>query len=460
MKTVRLGAGSGYWGDMLEPAVDLARRGNLDYLGFDFLAELTMSLLQRIKMKDPSRGYIPDVVPWMRALLPITHAQGTRMILNGGGTNCPAAAEAVLAEARRADLSGVRVAMIEGDDLTSRIGELRAAGVTLENLEDGSRSIDDIAGRIVSAHAYIGSESIVEALEQGAGVVIGGRIADSALYVGPLMHEFGWSFEDAPWDLLGAAITVGHVIECAGICCGGMSSQWKHVPEPWNMGFPIAEFCEDGNALITKLPGTGGLINQWTIKEHLLYETHDPADYRMPDGIADLTTVRVTEAGRDAVRLTDMSGRPRPDMLKVQIGYTDGWLAESRVLIPWPDTVAKADRCEEIIRRRLDILGVKPRELRFDRVGIDALAGPLARRPRTDPEEIELRVAARVDTREEAEAVKREVTHVTTIGPVGTAFGAPSRPREIIALWPTLVPRDLVPTTVTVEEVGSRVVVA
>jgi hypothetical protein len=460
MKTVRMGAGSGYWGDMLEPAVDLAVRGNLDYLGFDFLAELTMSLLQRAKMRNPAGGYIPDVLPWMRTLLPITHAQGTRMVLNGGGTNCAAAAEAVLADARRADLSGVRVAAISGDDLTGRIGELRAAGVGMANLEDPTRSLDEIADRIVSAHAYIGSESIVDALEQGAEVVIGGRLADSALYVGPLMHEFGWSFDDAPWDLLGAAITVGHVIECAGICCGGMSSQWKHVPEPWNMGFPIADFAEDGTANISKLPGTGGLINQWTIKEHLLYETHDPADYRMPDGVADLTTVRVSEVAPDVVRLTDMSGRPRPDMLKVQIGYTDGWLGEARVLIPWPDTMAKADRCEEIIRKRLDIVGITPRELRFDRVGIDALAGPLARRPSRDPEEIELRVTAHVDTREEAEAVKREVTHVTTIGPVGTAFGAPTRSREVIALWPTLVPRELVPTSVTVEEVSSRVVVA
>lgn len=460
MKTVRLGAGSGYWGDMLEPALDLARRGNLDYLSFDFLAELTMSVLQRAKVGNPSRGFIPDIVPWVRALLPITHPRGTRLVLNGGGTNCAAAAEAVSAEVRAAGLEHVRIGIIEGDDLSDRVGELRRAGVSLANLETGETSIERIADRIVAAHAYIGSDPIIEALQQDAEVIIGGRLADSALYVGPLMHEFGWSFDDQHWDRIGAAITVAHVIECAGICCGGMSSQWKHVPEPWNIGFPIAEVTEDGNAAITKLPGTGGLINQWTVKEHLLYETHDPHDYRMPDGIADLTSVRVTETGPDVVRMTGMTGRARPDMLKVQIGYTDGWLAEARVIIPWPDTLAKADRCEEIIRRRLDVIGVTPRELRFDRVGIDALAGPLARRPDRDPEEIELRVAARVWTREEADAVKREVTHVTTIGPVGMAFGVPLRPREVIALWPTLVPRDLVPTTVRVEEVGPHVVVA
>jgi len=453
MKTVRMGAGSGYWGDLLEPAIDLAKRGELDYLGFDFLAELTMSLLQRAKRRNPDTGYIPDVVPWMRALLPITHGNGTRMVLNGGGTNCEAAAEAVLRVARDADLTQLRVAAISGDDLTSRIGEFRQAGVTLANMETGERSIDEIADRIVSAHAYIGSEGIVEALAGGAEVVIGGRLADSSVYVGPLMHEFGWSFEDADWNLLGAAITVAHVIECAGICCGGMSSQWKNVPEPWNMGFPIADFRQDGTAEISKLPDTGGLINQWTIKEHLLYETHNPADYRMPDGIADLTTTRLEETGPDRVRLWDMSGRERPDMLKVQIGYTDGWIAEARVLLPWPDTMAKADRCEEIIRRRLEIVGVTPRELRFDRVGIDALAGPLARRPQRDPEEIELRVTARGASREEAAVVNREVTHVSTIGPVGTAFGPPVKPREVIALWPTLVPRELVPTNVVFEEV-------
>lgn len=448
-----MGAGSGYWGDLLEPAIDLAKRGDLDYLGFDFLAELTMSLLQRAKRRNPDQGYIPDVVPWMQTLLPITHANGTKMVLNGGGTNCAAAAEQVLRVAREADLTKLRVAAITGDDLTSRIDELRQAGVTLANMETEARSVDEISDRIVSAHAYIGSEGIVEALGGGAEVVIGGRLADSSVYVGPLMHEFGWSFEDADWDLIGAAITVAHVIECAGICCGGMSSQWKNVPEPWNMGFPIADFAQDGSAEISKLPGTGGLINQWTIKEHLLYETHDPSDYRMPDGIADLTTTRLEETGPDRVRLWDMSGRERPDMLKVQIGYTDGWIGEARVLLPWPDTLAKADRCEEIIRKRLDIIGVTPRELRFDRVGIDALAGPLAVRQRRDPDEIELRVTARVNSREEAAMVNREVTHVSTLGPVGTAFGPPVRPREVIALWPTLVPREMVPINVTFEEI-------
>jgi hypothetical protein len=460
MKTVRLGAGSGYWGDMIESATTLAKHGDLDYMGFDFLAELTMSLLQGAKRRDPSKGYIPDVVPWMRQLLPITHERGTRMILNGGGVNSPAAGEAVAAEIRRADLDRVRLGIIEGDDLTDRIPELRAAGVPLVNLDTGDTDFDSIADRVVSAHAYVGSESIVEALEQGAEVVIGGRLADSALYVGPLAHEFGWTPDSGQWDAIGAAVTIAHVIECAGICCGGMSSQWKDVPDPWNIGFPIAEVSEDTSAVISKVEGTGGLINQWTIKEHLLYETHDPADYRMPDGIADLTTVRVEEIGANQVRISDMTGRERPDQLKVQIGYTDGWIAEGRVLIPWPDTLEKADRCEEFIRRRLEIIGIEPREIRFDRVGVDALGGSMISRPSSDPEEIEVRVAARVETRAEADAIRRELTHFTTAGPVGTAFGAQMKAREVIALWPTLVPRHLVPTNVAVEEVTRRAHIA
>jgi hypothetical protein len=460
MRSVRLGSGSGYWGDMLESAVTLAREGRLDYMGFDFLAELTMSLLQGAKRRDASKGYIPDVVPWMRTLLPITHEAGTRLILNGGGVNSAAAGEAIAAEIRRADLDRVRLAVIEGDDLTHRVDELLAAGVPLTNLDTGESDFASIADRVVAAHAYIGSDSIVEALEQDAEVIIGGRLADSALYVGPLAHEFGWTPGAGDWDAIGAAITIAHVIECAGICCGGMSSQWKSVPEPWNIGFPIAEVSEDGSAVISKVEGTGGLINQWTIKEHLLYETHDPADYRMPDGIADLTTVRVEEVGPDRVRISDMSGRARPDDLKVQIGYTDGWIAEARVLIPWPDTLEKADRCEEFVRRRLDIIGIEPREIRFDRVGVDSLGGSLIPRPQRDPEEVELRVAARVESRAEADAIRRELTHVTTAGPVGTAFGAQIKAREVIALWPTLVPRDLVPTTVSVEEVTRRVHIA
>ncbi|MFT4042227.1 MAG: DUF1446 domain-containing protein [Gordonia sp. (in: high G+C Gram-positive bacteria)] len=460
MKTVRLGAGSGYWGDMIESATTLARHGDLDYLGFDFLAELTMSLLQGAKRANPAKGYIPDVVPWMRQLLPIAHERGTRMVLNGGGVNCAAAGDAVAHEIRRAELNGVRLALIEGDDLTHRISDIRASGVPLTNLDTGDSDFGRIADRIVSAHAYIGSESIVEALELGADVVIGGRLADSALYVGPLAHEFGWTAQSQQWDAIGSAITIAHVIECAGICCGGMSSQWKHVPAPWNIGFPIAEVAEDGSAIISKVEGTGGLINEWTIKEHLLYETHDPADYRMPDGIADLTTVRVEEIGPDRVRIAGMTGRQRPDQLKVQIGYTDGWIAEGRVLIPWPDTLAKAARCEEFIRRRLEIIGITPREVRFDLVGINALGGSLIPMPAADPEEIEVRVAARVETRAEADAVRRELTHFTTAGPVGTAFGAQMKAREVIALWPTLVPRQLVPTTVVVAEVTNRVHIA
>ncbi len=457
MKKVRLGSGSGYWGDMLESAVTLARHGELDYLGFDFLAELTMSLLQGAKRRDPAKGYIPDIVPWMRTLLPITHAQGTRMILNGGGVNVPAAGDAVAAEIRAAGLNKMRLAVIEGDDLTGRIPELLAAGVPLTNLDTHSRDFASIADRVVAAHAYIGSETIVESLEQGAEVVIGGRLADSALYVGPLAHEFGWTPQSEQWDAIGAAITIAHVIECAGICSGGMSSQWKDVPEPWNLGFPIAEVSADGSAVISKVAGTGGLINEWTIKEHLLYETHDPKDYRMPDGIADLTTVKVEEIGKDRVRMSNMTGREMPEMLKVQIGYTDGWIAEARVMIPWPDTLEKADRCEEFVRRRLDILGISPREIRFDRVGLDSLGGSLIPRPKRDPEEIELRVAARVETRAEADAIRRELTHVTTAGPVGTAFGAQIKAREVVALWPTLVPRSLVPTNVVVEEVTQDV---
>lgn len=454
MKSIRLGAGSGYWGDMLESAETLARRGELDYMGFDFLAELTMSMLQAAKRRDPTKGYIPDVVPWMRRLLPITHPQGTRLILNGGGVNSPAAGAAIAEVIEEAGLGSIRLGIIEGDDLTERIDELLAHGVPLTNLDTGDDDIAAIKDRIVAAHAYVGSESIVEALEQDAEVVVGGRLADSALYVGPMIHEFGWTAASQQWDALGAAITIAHVIECAGICCGGMSSQWKKVPEPWNIGFPIAEVLEDATATITKPAGTGGLINQWTIKEHILYETHNPADYRMPDGIADLTTVRVEETGPDAVRLSGMTGHPRPDQLKVQIGYPDGWIAEARVLIPWPDTLEKADHCEDFVRRRLDIIGVHPREIRFDRVGIDALGGSLVQRPTADPEEIELRVAARVETRAEADAIRRELTHVTTAGPVGTAFGAQIKAREVIALWPTLVPRELVPTSVRVEEVG------
>lgn len=451
---LRIGSGSGYWGDMVDPAVELIEKADIRYACFDLLAELTVALLTRSKMRDPAKGHIPDVEQILRQVLSPARRNEVGIITNGGGANPPAAALAAARVAHETGHPDTRIGTIEGDDLTGRLDEIRATGWKFTHLESGEEDIDRIADRIVAVSTYTGSEGIIEALDGDAHVVIGGRLADSALYCGPLMRHFGWKYDSADdWELIGAALTVGHVLECAGIASGGMSSQWRLSHEPWRLGFPMAEVSEDGTAVVSKLPGTGGVLNQWTIKEHLLYEVHDPFSYLLPDGVVDLGGVDVTELGPDRVRLTGMSGRRRPDTLKVQIGYEDGYLAEGRTMIPWPDALEKADFCEQLVRGRIAHLGVEPEEMRFDRVGWDALAGPVAPRPAPDaqPNEVELRMVARCRTRREAEVARRAMLLPATAGPVGTAFGAPLAVRKIVALWPTLVPRELVPQRVRVD---------
>lgn len=450
--SVRIGAGAGYWGDMVDPAVELIEQGGVEFACFDLLAELTVALLTRAKMRDPGKGYVPDVEPILRQALPAARRNDVGIVTNGGGANPGAAALAAARVACDAGYPDTRIGTIEGDDLTGRIAEIRDSGWQFAHLESGEEDIDRIADRIVAVSAYTGSDGIIDALDGDADVVIGGRLADSALYCGPLMRHFGWIFERNP-DLIGAALTVGHVLECAGIATGGMSSQWRLSRDPWRLGFPMAEMSADGTAVISKVPGSGGVLNEWTIKEHLLYEVHDPFCYLLPDGVVDMGGVEVKELGPDRVQLTGMTGRRQPDTLKVQIGYEDGYLAEGRTMIPWPDALEKADFCERLVRGRIKYLGVIPQEMRFDRVGWDALAGPVAPRPAPDaqPNEVELRMVAKCRTRSEAEVARRAMLLPATAGPVGTAFGAPLAVRKVIALWPTLVPREFVPQHVRVQ---------
>jgi hypothetical protein len=452
-KNCRIGAGSGFWGDMIDPAAELAESGNIDYLCFDLLAELTMSILQRTKMRKPEAGFIPDLEEIARQVLPAAVRNSVKLITNGGGANPTAGGLAVAKIAAELGHHDLSIGVIEGDDLTHRIEEIRADGWKFANLETGESDIERIADRIVAAHAYTGSEGVIEALDGGADVVIGGRLADSALYCGPLMHHFGWNFEDPNWDRIGAALTVGHVLECAGLCSGGMSSQWRLAKEVWRLGFPLAEVTADGTAVVQKVAGSGGIINQWTIKEHLLYEVHNPHEYLLPDAVVDMGGVEVNEIGEDRVQITGMTSRPRPDTLKVQIGYEDGYIAESRALISWPDALEKADWCENLVRERLRYIGVEPLEQHYERVGVNAIAGPAEPTPSHDPSELDFRMVVKTRTREEAETARRALLLPATAGPVGTAFAAPAPIRKVIALWPTLVPRDLIKESVKVRSV-------
>lgn len=453
MKTIRLASGSGYWGDALDPAVEVCEKGNIDYLGFDHLAELSMSILHKMKAKDPNKGYIPDLVPWMEKLLPICQKNNIKMVTNAGGANPEAAADAVIELAKKLGIKGLKIGVVTGDDMTDKLPEIRAKGHKLTNMDTGEEDIDRIQDRILGAYAYTGAEGIIDALKQGCNLVITGRVSDNAVYVGPMMYEFGWDFSEKYEKQVGAAVTVGHIIECSGSCTGGISGQWKIAPELWKIGFPIAEVSENGDAVITKVEGSGGIVNEWTIKEHMVYEVIDPNNYLMPDAIADFTAPKLEDLGNNRVRITNMTGKGRPEMIKVCLGYDDGFIGEAFLITPWPDAYEKAKKLEEIMRGRLDVIGVKPDELRFNYVGVNTLHGTTAPEPCYDMNEVGVRIIAKTKTRDEADAIRREGTHLWTFGPVGTAMGTPYQPRKIISLWPTLVPREFITQKVTIKEV-------
>jgi hypothetical protein len=444
MKKVNIGSGSAFWGDIFDPALEMAKNSDVQYIGFDHLAELTMAILNRMKTKNPEAGYIPDIVPWMKRLLPVTVPKGIKMITDAGGANPVQAAMEVKKVIKDLNLAPMKIGVVSGDDILPYIDEIRAQGWKFKNLDTGEEDIDSIRKSIVAANAYIGADLIVKELKNGADMVITGRASDNALYVGPLMYEFGWEFTDKYTDLIAAAVTVGHIIECSACCTGGMSNMWKVSERPWEIGFPIAEFYENGEAVITKTPGSGGIVNQWTIKEHLLYEIMDPANYMMPDGIGDFTGIRLIEEERNRVRVKNMKGKKRPDTLKVCIGYRDGFIGEGMAFFPWPDALEKAKWAEKWVRERFKKLGVNFREFRIDYVGVNMLHGEAAPVEDKDLNEVGLRIAARTNTYQEAEMVRREATHLWTMGPIGSSFGVPMDVRPVIALWPSLVPRDAV----------------
>ncbi len=444
MKTVRIGSGSGFWGDGMDPAVEVLEKGRPEYLCFDFLAELTMALLQRQRTKNPKAGYIPDAVEFMRAMMPAARQSGTKLISNGGGVNPRGAAEAIAHHARELGLTGLKVGLVEGDDLLPQLDRMAADGVQFAHMESGAGDFADVRARVVCANAYTDGTGVAEALGRGADVVITGRVSDNGLYVGAAMHAFGWKHATHISEI-SAAVTLGHIVECAAGCTGGMSSRFAEMSRMGKVGFPIIELSEDATAVITKVPGSGGKVDQWTVKEHLVYEIADPNRYLMPDAIADFTTVRIEEVGADRVRVSHMSGKPAPDMLKMVVGYEDGWIGESMAFFPWPNAYDRAVKARATMLERFERLGLKSDAIHFDFIGLNMLHGPAA--PAIDPvaanqmAEVGLRCAVKTRSAQEAEKVRRAAASLWIMGPGGTSFGTPIKPRPVVSLWPTLVPR-------------------
>ncbi len=444
-KTIRFGEGAGYSGAWLEPAVELAKRGRLDYLSFECLAERTIALAQLARLRDPAGGYDPYLERRLRAVLVPCRRVGTRIITSAGAANPRGAGEKVVAIARELGLRGLRVGVVTGDDVSGSL-DLDQATV----LETG-RPLRELAGRVVSANAYVGAEPLVEALNAGADVVVAGRVADPSLALGALRHAFGWGPQD--WDLLGAGILVGHLTECGPQVTGGYFADpgVKDVADIANLGYPIAECNADGSAVITKLPQTGGTVSPATCAEQLLYEVHDPSAYVTPDVVADFSHVQLTAEGPDRVRVSGATGKPATPTLKVAVGYRDGFIGEGQISYGGEGCLARARLAGEVVVARLSAMGVRWRELRADLIGYDSLYGGAQAGNRPEPSEVRLRLVARTDTLEEAEAVGRELEGLWIAGPYGGG-GATRGTREVIAVASMLLPRAAVRTEVTVLE--------
>ncbi|RMH18980.1 MAG: DUF1446 domain-containing protein [Acidobacteria bacterium] len=454
MKIVRIGNGQGFWGDNVDAPIALLRGGDIDYLGMDYLAEVTISIMMRQKLRDPSAGYARDFIDFIRAVLPELHQRRVRVLTNAGGLNPQACRQQIFAVARELGLSGVRVGVVEGDDLLPRLPELVARGHRFENMDTGEPIAAHLE-KMSSANAYLGAEPVIEALRQDALIVLCGRVTDTALALAPLMHEHGWQPGD--WDRLAAGTIAGHVIECGPQCTGGNFTRFWEVPDLWNVGYPLVEGYADGSFVVTKHPGTGGMVTVDTVAEQLLYEMGDPTTYVTPDVTADFTSIQLEQEGPDRVRVHGIRGRPKTPYLKVSASYLAGYKTTGTLTVSGPRAVEKARLCADVVWRRLERAGVifdpAHREVEILAAGA-CLPGILP--PPEDPPEVVLRIGVRDPDYAKVERFGKELAPLVTSGPPGvTGFaGGRPKPQRVVAYWPALLAREEVEDhlRVTVEE--------
>ncbi|HLH61527.1 MAG TPA: acyclic terpene utilization AtuA family protein [Ktedonobacteraceae bacterium] len=453
MKSVRIAGGLGFYGDSWRPLRASIERGNVRYVASDHLAELTLAILQKDRQRDPSLGYTRDLIPLLLDLLPIAIPRGIKFILNAGGLNPLGAREVLLGALKKAGLR-LRVGVVLGDSVLERLDELQEAGVSLAHMDTGE-DIASVRQRLLFASAYLGARPIVEALKAGADIVLTGRVADAALFLAPMVHELGWRWDD--WDKLAQGIVVGHLLECSGQATGGnFGGDWRSIPDLAHIGYPIAEVWENGDAVISKAPGTGGRVNFDTLREQLLYEVHDPRHYLTPDVDVDMTILRLQEIGPDEVLVAGATGRPAPAMLKIVAGYEDGVMGQAMIGYAWPDALAKAQAAAQIIQQQMTEIGLQPDETIVEYLGYNSIHGPLADPTHIDDlNEVYLRIAIRCKDRREAAKLGRLFPPLALSGPpfIGGAGGM-MEPRGLLGIWPTLAPRDIIEeyVRVSVEE--------
>lgn len=452
MKKIRIGSGQGYWGDWQEAPYMQVTNGPLDYLVMDYLAEVTMSIMQKQKTRNPEHGYAKDFIPLMERILPIVVEKGIKIIANAGGVNPLACVREVKKVAEKAGFKGIKIAAVFGDDIKDSLNDLLDQGHALKNMESGD-DLRSVLDRVSSANIYFGAQPIVEALQQGAQIIICGRVTDTSITLAPMIHEFGWAIDD--WDKLAVGVIGGHINECGAQSSGGnFLAGWEEVPDMDNIGFPIVEAYEDGHLVITKHESLGGLVDLRTIKEQLLYELGDPTEYITPDVVADFTTIHLEEEGKNRVKVTGIKGKPATDSYKVSISYFDGYTCIGVLTYLWPDALKKAMKADEIIRKRLDRMGLKFDEIYTEFIGYNAGHGPLSPQ-NCDQNEIILSIGARGKDKDTLDRFSREIIPLVLTGPPSvTGFGG-GRPkvREIIAYWPALMKKGAIEPKVEVIEV-------
>ena len=441
---IRIANGQGFWGDWLEAPVRLVEQGPIDYLALDYLAEITMSILQKQKQDDSRLGYARDFPQLVARIAAQIRERKVKVIANAGGVNPVACAREVLRLA-----PGLKVAVVSGDDVFPRLDDFLAKGYEMRDMDTG-QPLNSIRSQILSANAYIGAFPLAEALETGADVVIAGRSTDTALTLAPMVQRFGWKADD--FDKLAAGTIAGHIVECGAQSTGGNCQvDWQTIPDMANIGYPIVEAEPDGSFTITKHPGTGGRVNSHVVKEQLLYELGDPKNYITPDCVADFTSIRLEDSGPERVRVSAIRGRPRPPSLKLSISYTAGWKAIGTLVYSWPQALAKARAADTIVRERMRRLGLAFDEIYTEYFGVNACLGPAAP-ANPDPPEVQLRIGVRGRDRKAVDRFTRELVPLVLNGPPGATGYGEGRPsvREVVAYWSALIPREEIETRVEV----------
>ena len=450
-RTVRIANGQGFWGDSILGPIRLVREGPLDYLTLDYLAEVTMSIMQKLKSRKPDAGYATDFVRMIDRILPELVEKNIKVIANAGGVNPLACKDAVLEVIAKHGLSGVKVAVVEGDDILGQLDELMGSGEIFANMDTGE-PLAGVRDRVTSANVYLGAFPIAEALDQGAQIVITGRGTDPGLVLGPLIHEFGWKPDD--FDKLASGTVAGHIVECGAQCTGGNYTDWRRVKDMARIGYPVIEAQADGSFVVTKHEGTGGLVDISTVTHQLAYEMGDPAAYVGPDVIADFTSFTMSEDGPDRVRVSGTRGTAPTPTYKVSMSYQDGWKALGQLTISGPDAKEKAELAAQVVWDRLAFDGFEyaPEERLEELVGANVCHAGIEAASAAEPSEVVLRMGVKGPDRAKVDRFGSELVPLVTSGPPGVTGFAGGRPKatEIIGFWPALVKKDRIATNVQV----------